>query len=164
MSRENVEVVQRLYALLRRPGDPSAAIRRLLDGDIAAELLDPEIEWHGTVGGLSEGAIARGHVEAVQFMLDDSQEWEKLVIEPTEFIDLGDIVVVLQRERRRGRQSGVEIETDTASVLRLRDGRIFRLQGYMDQAAALEAAGAPGAHQKQEEAHPADRARSTLDR
>jgi ketosteroid isomerase-like protein len=148
MSHENVEVVWRLYELLRRPGDPSAAIRRLLDGGIAAEFLDPEVEWHGTVGGLSEGTIARGYEEAVQFMLDDSQEWEKLVIEPTEFIDLGDVVVVLQRERRRGRHSGVEIETDTASVVRLRDGRIFRLQGYMDQAAALEAAGAAG-HEKQ---------------
>jgi ketosteroid isomerase-like protein len=61
--------------------------------------------------------------------------------EPQEFIDAGDQVVVLQREYQRGKSSGVELSIDTASVLHLRDGRIVRMQGYMDRAAALEAAG-----------------------
>jgi ketosteroid isomerase-like protein len=141
MSRENVEVVRRLYELLRLPRDPSAAVRRLLEDGVALDLLDPEVEWHGTVGGLSEGAVARGHEEAVRFMLEDSQEWEELVFEPRKFIDLGDTVVVLQHERRRGRHSGVEVETDTAAVIRLRNGKVWRCRGYMDQAQALEAVG-----------------------
>jgi ketosteroid isomerase-like protein len=134
-------VVRRLYEVLHLPSNPSGAIRRLLEDGVAVDLLDPEIEWHGTVGGLSEGAVARGHEEAIRFMLEDSQEWDELVFEPNEFIDLGDTVVVLQRERRRGRHSGVEVETDTASVIRLRCGKIWHVQGYMDQAEALEAVG-----------------------
>ena len=141
MSSENVEVVRRLYEVLHLPTDPGQGIRRLVDDPAALDLLDPQLEWHGTVGGLSEGVVARGHEEAARLMLDDSQEWESLAFEPTRFIDLGDTVVVLQRERRRGRQSGVEVETDTASVIQLRNGRIWRLQGYMDQADALEAVG-----------------------
>ena len=67
----------------------------------------------------------------------------EVVFEPRELIDLGDRVVVLQREQRRGRHSGVEIQADTASVLWLRDGKVWRCQGYMDQAEALEAVGLP---------------------
>lgn len=141
MSRENVEVVRRLYEVLRHPTNPSQGVRRLLDDRAAADLLDPGVEWHGTVGGLSEGVVARGRAEVAQMMLEDSQEWDSLVFEATRFIDLGDTVVVLQRERRRGRHSGIEVESDTASVIRLRGGRIWRLEGYMDQAQALEAVG-----------------------
>jgi ketosteroid isomerase-like protein len=141
MPRTNVEVVRRLYEALRLPSDPSRAVRRLLEDDETADLLDPEIEWHGTVGGLAEGTVASGREEVARFMLEDSQEWDELVFEPSEFIDLGDTVVVLQQERRRGRHSGVEVETDTASVIRLRNGRIWHVQGYMDQAEALEAVG-----------------------
>ena len=141
MTRDNVEVVRRLYDVLKLPSNPSAAIRGLLEDGVAVDLLDPEIEWHGTIGGLSEGVVARGHEEAIRFMLEDSQEWDELVFEPTRFIDLGERVVVLQHERRRGRHSGVEIETDTASVMWLRDGKIWRCQGYMDQEQALAAVG-----------------------
>ena len=144
MSRDNVEVVRRLYAALHLPSDPSQGVRRLVEDGLAAELLDPQVEWHGTVGGLSEGLVAHGHEEMVRVMLDDSQEWDELAIEPTEFIDLGDVVVVLQRERRRGRQSGVEVKTDTASVIWLRGGKVYRVRGYMDQSEALEAAWAGG--------------------
>ena len=135
MSAENVEVVRLLYQAL---GD--ATQRRELS-DFAAELLDPEVEWRGTIGGLAEGAVARGRDGVARFVYEDSQEWDEVVFEPTEFIDAGDRVVVLQHERRRGSHSGLEIEADTAAVIWLRAGRVHVLQGYMDQAAALEAAG-----------------------
>jgi ketosteroid isomerase-like protein len=50
-------------------------------------------------------------------------------------------VVVFHREYQRGRRSGVELEVEAAVIVDLRDGRIVRVQGYMDRAAALEAAG-----------------------
>jgi ketosteroid isomerase-like protein len=54
---------------------------------------------------------------------------------------VGDRVVVLQHERRRGRGSGVEVESETAVLFDLRDGLVIRLQGFMDREDALEAAG-----------------------
>lgn len=50
-------------------------------------------------------------------------------------------MVVLLHEYRRGKGSGIELEDDTAVVVTVRDGRIVRIQGYMDQDTALKDAG-----------------------
>jgi ketosteroid isomerase-like protein len=76
-----------------------------------------------------------------RFEIEDNEIWDEHRFEPQEFIEAGDQVVVLQREYQRGKSSGVELGIDTASILHLRDGRIVRMQGYMDRAAALEVAG-----------------------
>ena len=67
--------------------------------------------------------------------------WDERRLDPEEFIDAGDCVVVLLHEFRRGKGSGVEIETDTAMVYEVRDRQVVRIQGYMNRAEALEAAG-----------------------
>jgi ketosteroid isomerase-like protein len=131
MSQENVEVVRE-------------AFESYLSGDWekTAQLLDPEVEFHGTVGGLEEGRVAHGLPEAVQvFEEEDLEAWEERRLEAEEFIDAGDNVVVLMHEYRRGRGSGVELETDTAVVCAVSAGRVVRLQGYMDRDAALQFAG-----------------------
>jgi ketosteroid isomerase-like protein len=48
---------------------------------------------------------------------------------------------VLLHEYRRGRGSGITLESETAVVCSVSDGRIVRIQGYMDRVAALQAAG-----------------------
>ena len=133
MSEENVEIVREVF-------------ESFLSGDQqrTARLVDPEVEFHGTVGGLEEGRIAHGLPQIVEtFEEEDLEAWEERRLEPEEFIDAGDNVVVLLHEYRRGRGSGVELESDTAVVFAVRDGRVVRIQGYMDRDAALEAAGLP---------------------
>jgi ketosteroid isomerase-like protein len=132
MSQENVEVVRE-------------AFESFLGGDRekTARLVDPEVEFHGTVGGLEEGRIAHGLPRIVQmFEEEDLEAWQERRLEAEEFIDAGDDVVVLLHEYRRGRGSGVELEADTAVVCAVSGGRVVRVQGYMDRQAALEAAGA----------------------
>ena len=111
-----------------------------------AELVDPEVEIHGTVGGLDEGRVWHG-VEGLvhQFDIEDAEAWEERRLEPREFIPSGDQVVTLIHEFRRGKGSGVELEVDTAVVATVHDGRIVKLAGYMDQDAARKAAGIPRA-------------------
>jgi ketosteroid isomerase-like protein len=131
MSQEDVEIVRE-------------AFESYMGGDQkrTARLVDPEVEFHGTVGGLEEGRIAHGLAQIAQvFEEEDLEAWEERRLEAEEFIDAGDNVVVLLHEYRRGRGSGVELETDTAVVCAVREGRVVRIQGYMDRAAALEAAG-----------------------
>ncbi len=112
------------------------------DREKTAQLVDPEVEFHGTVGGLQEGQIAHGQPQIDQtFEAEDLEAWEERRLEAEGFIDAGDDVVVLLHEYRRGRGSGVELETDTAIVVAVREGRVVRIQGYMDRTAALEAAG-----------------------
>ena len=70
--------------------------------------------------------------------MENDEVWEEHRIEPQEFVDAGDRVVVLQREYQRSK-SGTELVIDTATVVDLRDGRIVRIQGYMNPAEALKA-------------------------
>ena len=130
MSQENVEIVKRAGEFLARR-----------DWHGMIDLFDPNVELHGTVGGLEEDKVLRGLSEIARaFDTEDDEVWDEHRFEPQEFIDAGDRVVVLQREYQRSK-SGAELVIDTASILDLRDGRIVRMQGYMNPAAALEAAG-----------------------
>src|SRR5215207_11508990 len=81
------------------------------DLDKTAQLVDPELEFHGTVGGLQEGQVAHGQAQIDQtFEAEDLEAWEERRLEAEDFIDAGDDVVVLLHEYRRGRGSGVELE------------------------------------------------------
>jgi ketosteroid isomerase-like protein len=130
MSQENVEIVKRASEFLQRR-----------DWHGVTDLCDPNVELYGTVGGLEEDKILRGLSEIARALeTEDDEVWDEHRIEPREFIDAGDRVVVLQREYQRSK-SGAELVIDTATVLDLRDGRIVRMQGYMNPAEALEAVG-----------------------
>jgi ketosteroid isomerase-like protein len=75
------------------------------------------------------------------FEAEDLEAWEERQLDPQGFPHINDLVVVLMHEYRCGRGRGIEVETDTAVVFTVREGRVIRIQPYMDQAAALEAAG-----------------------
>jgi ketosteroid isomerase-like protein len=96
MSEENVEIVRQAIEASERE-----------DGKRLGELIDPDVEMHGRVGGLEEGRVAHGLPEIQSsFEASDLEAWEERRLEP-------------QR----------------------RDGRVVGIQGYVDQAAALEAVG-----------------------
>lgn len=131
MSKENVDVVRK-----------SCEAFVAGDAETAMAALDPQIEWHATVGGIDEGSIARGHEEVVQAFIDYFEVWERLEMRAEEFIDAGgDDVVVFWHEVAKGRESGVVVETDTGTVQTVSDGKIIRVRSYMDRADALAAAG-----------------------
>ena len=131
MSAENVQLVRELF---------EAGLRQ--DWGRAAKLVDPKVEGHGTIGGLEEGQVYRGLSELTHaFQTSDLEAWEERRLEPEEFLHVDDLVVLLLHEYRRGRGSGIVMENDTAVVFTVRDGRVVRMQGYMDQDAALKAAG-----------------------
>ena len=131
MSQENVEIVR-------------AANDAFLAGDVEAALdaLDPEIEWHATVGGIDEGRVYRGRDQVVQAFADYFAVWERMEMRADKYIDAGDDeVVVFHHEVAKGRESGAVVETDTGTVQTVRDGKIVRVRSYMDRAQTLEAAG-----------------------
>ena len=118
-----------------------AAIKR---GDIEIQLktfYDPDVEWHGTVGGLDERRVVWGHAEVMKGFEDYFATWERLDLRPEELIDTGDELVVFVHEVARGRESDMVVETDTATISTLRDGMIVRVRNFMDRSEALEAAG-----------------------
>jgi ketosteroid isomerase-like protein len=131
MSRENVEIMRRATEAMIR-GDAQAAL----------EALDPDIEWHATVGGIDEGRVAHGREEVAQAFMDYFQTWERIELRTDRFIDAGDEdVVVFWHEVAKGRASGAVVETDTGTVNTIRNGKIAVVRAYMDRDDALRAAG-----------------------
>jgi ketosteroid isomerase-like protein len=62
-------------------------------------------------------------------------------LEPTELIDLGDRLVLLADMPMRAQASGVPLAEKYAGVMTLRNGRVIRVDDFLNQTEALEAAG-----------------------
>ena len=92
---------------------------------IAAMPFDPDIEWRPLDG---EGDVGHGHAGVVRQMERWLDSWEGYWIQPEEFIERGDEVIVLVREGGRGSASGVETERRYANVWTFREARIVRFQ------------------------------------
>jgi ketosteroid isomerase-like protein len=133
LSEEDAETVRQVYAAVNE--------RHWVR---LAELLDPDVAQYGTIGGVEEGSVVRGRDAIMQMYESEADAWDRQRIEAERLIDAGDRVLVFQREYQRGRTSGLELVVETASVIDLRNGRVVRIQGYMDRAAALRAVGLPG--------------------
>ena len=67
--------------------------------------------------------------------------WSEFSMEPDEFLDVGERVVVVFRMRAKRASSGVAVERRDAMVFELRDGKTVRLDYYNSRAEALEAVG-----------------------
>jgi hypothetical protein len=56
-------------------------------------------------------------IEGLRRMLADMEEiWEEFRVEPLEFVDCGDRVVVISRLVGKGKTSGVEVEQPIAGI------------------------------------------------
>jgi ketosteroid isomerase-like protein len=132
MSAATIEIVRSLF-------DAFADGRTNLDLVVAA--LDPDVEIHGAVGGLGEGAVIRGREAVVQELLPDTAVWADRRVELQEVLDTDDRVVALAREYRRGRGSGVEVENEIALIYTFDGDAVIRIEPYMSQAEALAAMG-----------------------
>lgn len=112
------------------------------DAEASIELLHPDVEWHGTVGGLDEGRVWRGREEVVRNFAEYREDWERLEMHAERFIDAGgDDVVVFYREVAKGRESGIVMETETATINTVRDGKLVRVRPFLDREQALREAG-----------------------
>jgi ketosteroid isomerase-like protein len=70
------------------------------------------------------------------------EAFDSLSIEPEEFIDAGDeVVVVIVRARGRGRGSGVDVDARGPHVWRFREGKVIGFTLYQEVTEALEAVG-----------------------
>ena len=66
--------------------------------------------------------------------------WDEYALDATEIVDAGeDRVVVVQRERGRGKGSGVQLERRWAVIFTVRMGKEVRFEAFKSRAEALEA-------------------------
>jgi ketosteroid isomerase-like protein len=153
VSRENVEIVR---AFWKRWLDGGAARLSVSGGEVVYDHrrdpdslfshLDPAVEVHPLTGAMLEGASYRGHEGMRQWLEDVSEYWEAMWVEPGEFLDAKDAVVVLGRVHGRGKRSGVAVDSPAAWVCRLRGARLSYLRFYLDASEALDAVGLSEQH------------------
>lgn len=130
MSSENVDVVHR-------------AIAAFSGGDVTAfqALSSPDIEWKTGLGALVGGEVFHGHEGVAAYFGQLASAWESFRFQADEYVDLGDVVLVLGRLEGHGRGGGVPVVSPVGAVWDLRDGLVWRLRAYLDRDAARAAAG-----------------------
>jgi ketosteroid isomerase-like protein len=130
MSQENVELVRAGLAAMAA-GDREGALARI----------DPDCVVDATRNVFNPGTYV-GHDGMRKLWAGMDETWAEMRVEPLEFIDAGDQVVVIGRLVGRGKGSGVEVERFNRQVFTLREGRVVRFEiGFTDRDAVLKAAG-----------------------
>jgi ketosteroid isomerase-like protein len=104
-----------------------------------APFVHPEAEtaWPG----LPDGETYTGPVGFRDLWLEWLAPWKTYRVETEDVIDLGDRVLVLVRAFGRLEGSQGEVENTSASLWSVRDGKIARVEFYVDRTEALKAAG-----------------------
>jgi ketosteroid isomerase-like protein len=128
MSAENVELVRRSYERETKSFGPEW------------ETIDPQFEYH-TLSTEPDAGIYRGHKGFRELISLWTDMFDELRIEPQEFIDAGDYVIVPSRIRGTGHASGVDIDAPYVLVWKVRDGLRVECREYPTIDAALEALG-----------------------
>jgi ketosteroid isomerase-like protein len=124
MSQKNVEIVRQ-------------AIELLVGGDVdgAAEMFHPRAQLEMALGTFEGREGLRRWQAEVRETLGDYALSER------EFLEAGDLVVMLARARGRGQTSGLDVDQELGWVLEVEAGQIVSAKNYRSQAAALKAAG-----------------------
>jgi ketosteroid isomerase-like protein len=114
------------------------------DVEAAIELLDPEVEWRPAFTALlgGETAVFRGHDGAREVMRQFWEVFSETHFEVSEIRDLGDQALAVGTMHARGAESGAEIESPWAWLVRSKNGKATSIRVFTDPAEAIEAAGA----------------------
>jgi ketosteroid isomerase-like protein len=133
MSQENVEIVRRGYELFAA-GD--------LEGVAALFSAGVELPDAGGLGITDTFPGTRRGPEGFLRGAEEAQEaFEDFRVEPEDFIDAGETVVVPVRISGRGRASGAKQEMRLTHLWALRNGKVISSEIYRTVEEALEAAG-----------------------
>jgi ketosteroid isomerase-like protein len=140
MSQENVELVRGLWE--RFKGVDLAAVD--WDDEAIREMGErfwsPEVELRWSTSG-PEARVYQGRDGVVQAFREWVEPFREYYIEPLDFIEQEDRVIIPQRHRGIGITSGVSVEDEFTHVYEVRDRMITRVDEYDTLKEALEAVG-----------------------
>jgi ketosteroid isomerase-like protein len=129
MSQENVEVARSSFEAWQND-----------DYETWIALQDADVEYLGAVERRLGQGVYLGHKGASKLWRLWRDEVEGFWIESQEIRDLGDgRILHLGQMGFRGSASGVEVDSQLALVITLRDGKIVRSMDFMSHHEALQA-------------------------
>jgi ketosteroid isomerase-like protein len=139
MSQEDIKNARRGYAALNdayRSGDVNG-FRPILE-----EYWDEEVVFE-PAGVLPESRPVRGWDGVLRFTAEQLKAFREgsAWIEPLEYIDAGDRLVVPYRFGGVAHHTGIAVEFSFVHVFTMRDGKAVRVNVYETKAEALEAVG-----------------------
>jgi ketosteroid isomerase-like protein len=134
MSQENVEIARQAHETFNRPEHGN------FDLDAFHRLAAPDlvVDWSRSAG-LSAG-IYEGEAASRRFWGTLFEAFERVVVEPLEFIEHGECVVIPHQLHAWGRD-GLQVDAHSTVVLTIRDRRIIEMRLYRELAEALKAVG-----------------------
>lgn len=127
MSEHDIKSLRRIYEAFSRWD-----VEELLGG------LAHDIEW-STPDALPWGGTLHGHDGVRAFATIFQDHVEGRWADPEDFLDAGDLIVVLGLVRGRGIATGQEFEVPFAHVWSMTDGVPSRFRNYSDTAPVLAA-------------------------
>jgi ketosteroid isomerase-like protein len=127
ISDQNVDIIQRGF-------EHSQATGEFLWESFHEEV---EVHDHDTI----DQGECRGHAGLGRWMEDWAVAWSEFSMEPEEFLDVGERVIMVFRIKATGLSSGVAVERQDAMVFTVRDGKVVRFDYFNNREDALEAVG-----------------------
>jgi ketosteroid isomerase-like protein len=112
------------------------------DFEAVLENFDPSVEVHDRqeIPDPREYSGLEGARQAFASVLEMFDEYE---IEPVEFVERGEQILVVANQRGRGQASGVTVEGEIVHVWTVRDGRSVDLRAFSTKQDALDHLGWP---------------------
>ncbi len=129
MSRENVEIVRRIYEAVNRG-----------DLETASSYVHPEIEFH-TYAQAPEAGVYRGRAAVRTYNEELFRQFETIRFELEELVDVGDRVVAVSTQYAMPKAGEHEISVHIVEAWTVRHGLLAERRSYTTKAEALAAAG-----------------------
>src|SRR5271166_5206462 len=130
MSRENVEVVREVIALMNRTDG----------GELDLQLLDlfaPDVQVDMSRRILKPD-IYQGHAGLQRLRREVKEVWQGFLLTPERIMDAGDSVMVIDTQRGWVMASGLKVEHRAAVIWTVRRGQVIRMEVGLDPQEALE--------------------------
>jgi uncharacterized protein len=109
-------------------------------GDLDPALFDPDVEWHNAPE-LPGATVHRGFDAMMADLRAQEEAWDERRLVPVDIVAAGDRAVVSLEVHARGRSSGVPVRLEVFHVLTVREGKVARVQAFVDRDQALREAG-----------------------
>jgi ketosteroid isomerase-like protein len=130
MSDELIALVRSGYEALNR---------RDFDGWM--QQLDPQVEVY-ELAEAPEPSVYRGPEGVRAWLQQQDEVFEEFSMEPTDIVVSGDVVLATVVLHGRGRGSSAPVTIKLFHVLTMRDGRVLRARGFLNEADARYAVAA----------------------
>ena len=128
MSRENVEIVRRVFEALNR-------------GDWDAVFQDVHPDFEMTTQRGPNAGTHQGREGVQRFGEDYIEAFDNFTVEPESFHTSGDQVVVLVKRRGRPKGGSVDMVIRNGDLFTVRDSKIVSMRTFPDPEKALEVVG-----------------------